>query len=65
MTRTERMGLWWYNHFWRHVHHVWFRWRHMKEWVELGRDPTLFPRAGKVTPADYEWAKRELNRLKH
>ena len=56
--------LWFYNHIKRHLWEIWFRWKYLDEWVSEGRDPRMFPRAGKISRANYDWAKRELDLLK-
>ena len=51
--------LWLYNNVKRPLWNVWFRWRYMPEWLAEGRDPNLFPVAGRIDQKTYEWAKRQ------
>lgn len=30
------------------------------EWIQQGRDPEAFPKLGKITEEDLEWARKEL-----
>lgn len=58
----DRLHLWWYNNFRRHWNNWRFKRRHLAEWIAEGRDPKLFPRAGRVTMATLEWAREKLRR---
>lgn len=53
------MRLWWYNNVERRWHNFCFRHTATyKAWIAEGRDPALFPRAGKITPEAIAWARK-------
>jgi hypothetical protein len=48
--------LWFYNNVRRPIQNALFWVRYRKEWIAQGRDPKQFPRAGRLTQEDLDWA---------
>lgn len=56
------MKLWFYNNIRRPIQNVLFWMRYRKEWVGQGRDPNEFPRIGRLTQEDLDWAEEVSRR---